>query len=458
MNTLLVFLLILSISGCKTANPAVSEPEFMVFPQDNPHSWEILESFQLTKRTLIKKAHEKSWDIEYGFAPNCSKRNRKKYQPKVVEAINRAIKLWLAPVETVRKAIMNAKSSSETIVDYQKQPPELVGQFNIYEKKDLFPLGESLGNKDSYTTFVPPPFPKEDRDIPSYADAVSKLPDLSVVFNCQKGRAFMKPYLNYINMYEEKKNSTVTIPKTKFSFTTLLHEIGHAFGLADTYVDSRNKSRDHMTNTGVHPYTVGNQPISVMSVAYKLEFNSYDDIKPTLDDELGIHWFYIHMNIAELNLETCPPHYQSEAFVRDKEKGTQTLACRPQNPFLFAMLSKNHSTARYLLSDKKERALIDINARTNPLGFTALHYAVEYAPIELIEIILETFSQEIDFTIAGKKENIDFTKNYIRKRKESSPMTALELAQHLFLTADNEQIKERYSDIVDLLLKQVPTT
>ena len=55
-------------------------------------------------------------------------------------------------------------------------------------------------------------------------------------------------------------------PKVSSSMQfSLVHEIGHAFGLADTYVGSRKRATSPRISTGGLKRTLGRQPPSVMA-------------------------------------------------------------------------------------------------------------------------------------------------------------------------------------------------
>ena len=336
MRILLVMLL---ISSCKTARPDASEPQFMTYVQDDPHLWDIMEKEGLNERMLVKRVHDKSWYIEYGFAPSCSKRKQKKYRPRVVEAINRSVNLWLNQIKAMQQYINDGK--------------QIVSQLRINEKKEVFPHKDI---KNAYTTYNP--------QSTSIVKSIINLSNISVVFNCREGRAFMQRYANSINMYEGRGNR-IKIPDTNFPFSVLLHEVGHTFGLADTYVDSQKATRAHQVSTGINPRTIGHQPIAIMGPDSQLDFTNYDNVRPTIDDRNGIFWLYIHMHMNELELDNCPPHYQPETFARDKKGRPPTIACRPSRPFLFAMASRNYSTAKFILNNRKERKSTDINVRTH---------------------------------------------------------------------------------------------
>ena len=440
-------LLFLLISGCKTAKPVVSEPEFMTFPQDDPHVWSLDSNNErngLNERMLIRKVHDKSWNIDYGFGPSCNKRKRKELRPKVVEAIDRAVNLWLQPFRDLQSPTSN--NIYTPTLDVKKPLPELVNKLNIHEKEKLFPF--KIGKQKVYATFDI----KKIRGMlaeknPKGVELILKLPELSVVFNCNKGRPWMQHRFNSINIHEPLKGTHVdanaNIPETKFSFASLLHEVGHTFGLADTYVDAKDPARDHMVSTDVNSLTVGHQPISIMSAEQLLNFKNYTSVGPTIDDINGIFWLYTYLHADKLKLDTCPRHYQPEFFARDEKGKPPTVACRPKHPLLFAMASFNYSTARALLLFDKDPS-IDINARSHEQGFTALHYAVYAAPIGLVEVILQEYQKEIDFSIAGSD------------LKGVSPVTVSNWAKFLLWDAqqnNNKQAVERYSVIVDLLLR-----
>lgn len=190
--------------------------------------------------------YEKSWDIDYGFAPTCSKQQQKKLRPKIVAAIDRAVNLWLDPIRTIK----------------QKPPLKLVTKLNTREKKKFF-VGR-MGQQKLYWTFnYGNIWNKLRENDPKGVDLLLNLPELSVVFNCNEGRSWMQHHFNSINVYEpiegKYTNINAKIPDTKFSFAELLHEVGHTFGLADTYVDVKDSFRNHMVSTDVNPYTIGHQ-------------------------------------------------------------------------------------------------------------------------------------------------------------------------------------------------------
>ena len=63
--------------------------------------------------------------------------------------------------------------------------------------------------------------------------AVPQGSELDVIFYCTVGRSFMITRTNpmQIHLFDEMGGET-------YSLATLVHEVGHVFGLADTYVDA----------------------------------------------------------------------------------------------------------------------------------------------------------------------------------------------------------------------------
>ena len=446
----------------------------MTFTQGHPHKWNAYEQIRMTERILVKKAHEESWNIDYGFV-SCNKRQRDQYRPKITEAIDRAINLWLSPIKRIRKAINDGRISSDPIIDSTKPLPELVSKFDKSEKKKIFSHDSSVRDKEGkkqkgYTPFDVGKYRKllrkldaklkkmpdqssieQTKEFKRFRKFIVTLPEMSIVFVCKRGISFMIPYTNAITMYEEETKNN--IPETNFSFGTLSHEVGHTFGLADTYVNAKDPTRDHMESTGGMGHTIGNQPLSLMSTSGHL-FGSYESVSLTVDDMDGIFWIYAHMNMNKLKFATCPLHYQPEFFARGVK--TPSIACRPEHPLLSAMARKNYSTTRLILINEPEREQIDINARVREQGFTAIHYAVWLAPVGLIEEILKRFHKEIDFSIVGFHRETDFSIAGPQLKDSSLSFTPLELAKTLLAMAiqrNNKQLIEKYSAIVELLVR-----
>ena len=167
-----------------------------------------------------------------------------------------------------------------------------------------------------------------------------------------------------IHLYQGQPTNGVSDIK-KYSLGTLHHEIGHAFGLGDTYVDHTKESswgkRYNLSDGGAN-ITTGNQPISVMNNYYLIAIDSTGKLQLGADDIAGINWLYDYHVAKTIDSRNCPTGYQYE---------TSTKGCVPQYPFIFAVKQNNFKVADRMLSDDPT---ININEQDG-LGNTALHYA-----------------------------------------------------------------------------------
>ena len=407
-----ILFFILAINGCKVANPVVSEPEFMTFPQSHgAHDWQTLEGHS-KKTFLTSHVHKKEWKIHYGIvhrslfnSRGCTKEQRELLKPKLTEAITKAVHIWLEPVKETQESL---KDFTVKIMDKEKKVKQtIVDAFNFHylkPKRKRLSLGKGIGGKSGYHQI-------SNLDLTKYEE--KDRPHLSVVFYCEEGRSYMLPLNNEIHMFEiptkSRKYIKATIPDTNYSFTTLLHEIGHTFGLADTYTEYTRRGRDHMTDQGIHHRTVGTQPIAVMGPSYLLNYPSYDDVKITEDDAQGIRWLYIYLHVNKLSLNTCPADYIAEHYSYDIAyrhsnttiKGVEkhSVACTPKYPLIFAIRTRNYSTARAIINNP---LYTKVNDRDED-GNTALHYAVVSSPLGFVEALLNNFKSTIDLNITNNK-------------------------------------------------------
>ena len=151
----------------------------------------------------------------------------------------------------------------------------------------------------------------------------------------------------------------------QYRLTTLLHEVGHAFGLADTYIDSSPgimASRFSIASTGGDSSVIGKQPLSVMNKHSLVALDHLDEIDITDDDRNGIEWLYRRYVIGDVKSTDCLGDYQFEA---------STNGCTPKYLFIHTARQGNiDAIDRLLKGDSK----IDINQQDS-LGNTALHYA-----------------------------------------------------------------------------------
>ena len=203
--------------------------------------------------TLIHKVHEPSWKIGYRYGAECKPEDR---QDKVLEkAITKALQTWLQPLRDL-------KTTKPVVNDFR---------YSIN------------------------------------ADRLSS--DMVVTFHCVQGESRARIHTTNAPEIVLRRG---TVVNDKFMFS-LVHEIGHAFGLQDTYV----KGREH-TSTGGLQATVGTQPSSVMSIY------GYSGTLLTIseDDKRGIVWIYkiLHGGLAP-----------SDCFFSD-----YVYEQEPQSPHMFS--------------------------------------------------------------------------------------------------------------------------
>ncbi len=155
----------------------------------------------------------------------------------------------------------------------------------------------------------------------------------------------------------------------------MLHEIGHLFGLADTYVGARRGPAG--MDTGGRNNTRGSQPTSFMSGFFPaltekdIKNIDRDALVPlqglvTLgkDDENGIIWLYKY-TYEGLPLTDC--------FFPDYELEEIPFGCKPKHPLIFELKQNNNERlALDVLTDDKN---LNVNAQDAD-GMTALHHAV----------------------------------------------------------------------------------
>ena len=256
--------------------------------------------------------------------------------------------------------------------------------------------------------------------------------DLRVTFHCTRGKSKARlstglPPDIFIHNY-----SVVGYPLQ----TALVHEIGHAFGLADTYVSAFNADPDKSVGL---KRIIGTQPASIMSASRT------SDTTPVLlaeDDKRGIRWLYRAKHdgvdtqdclnddyVYEDSPSGCVPRYPL-AFEAKYQLPMYFIRMLDEDPKLKDIPDEDGNTAlhyisiRYLLDAMKrylERTDFDINVKNrhgdtplhlavvydnqygcehlvadarikvnalNTLNYTPLHYAARYGRVEIVKLLL----------------------------------------------------------------------
>ena len=131
----------------------------------------------------------------------------------------------------------------------------------------------------------------------------------------------------------------------------LLHELGHAFGLADTH-EAFGVPKDK-------------QPLSIMN-GNRPATGLGSPLQLSQDDKKGVQWLYEHhrRDVAETNCFF--PEYTSKT-------NSGTHSCEPSNSLLQTLLDKKPQQALKLLRENSHS--LKINAKTTQ-GESALHLAI----------------------------------------------------------------------------------
>ena len=325
MKILLLSIVIIS-AACQGEQPR-SDTEFVALDQERGY-WFGGPPF------LIKKVHNSQLRVAYGFVDNnrCGNRFSGRYEEELLSSISDTLRVWLG-----------ALADQSNIVDNFK-----------YELRDVRRHGSRVFY--AYGWF-------------------ERKPDLAVMFYCQRGRAFVNvktvPTLHMLQARDNRDSNRMTSLRY-YRVSTLLHELGHVFGLGDTYVDRSRLSRRlrrYNRSTGGASTTTGMQPISVMNHHTYVALGKDGTLQLTDDDRDGMRWLYERYVSKENKHRSCPFEYRRERT---------TKGCAPIYPLIHAVKQRNWMVVHNLLRDDKS---IDIDTQ-DKLGNTALHYAARITSTE----------------------------------------------------------------------------
>ena len=320
---------------------------FITVAHDEP------ERFANGKNMLIKRVHEDSWDIAYGFADDCPDSEKTEENLAILrEALEHAIRLWLEPLREI---------SDKPIVD----------KFNFYD----------LDRKPYHI----------------YAR-----------FTCRFGRSGANKWTRVVVM--KKVNWGLRIsPDLPYRLSSLLHELGHTFDLADTYAEEgRGES---FVSTGNLSSTRGKHPKSVMSSVYCRQQLCDDDKK-------AIQWLYRY-HYEGLDPTNCPPDYVYDELPGDDRIG----GCVPRQPLIFEARQGHISLVQRMVKQNKN---LLINEQDKD-GNTALHHLAIYTyPGNYLDNWNEALAETLTFVLAypgidiNIKNNVRNTPLHLAARSHSS--------------------------------------
>ena len=346
VKKILLLSAVMCLMACQGAQPA-ADTEFVALDQERGYWWS-------SPPFLIKKVHRPQWRIAYGFADNnrCGNRFSGRYGKQLRDSISANLRVWLGSL-TEQTNIVDNFSYELRRVRYSIPRPSF--GYGWFEAK----------------------------------------PDLGIIFYCQRGRAFMqtKPYpiLHMLQASDLSDHNRLTTLRL-YRASTLLHEIGHAFGLGDTYIDKSRRVSRFNRSTGGASTTTGKQPISVMNHHRHVALTADDGLQLTSDDRDGMQWLYARYISKQTRRRTCPFEYRRERT---------TKGCSPVYTLIHAVKQRNWTVVQVLLRDDKS---IDINAQ-DKLGNTALHYAAQATGNAGSDLYLYLVAQGADDSLRNRDGN-----------------------------------------------------
>ena len=288
---------------------------FITVAHDEP------ERFVNDENILIKRVHEEHWDIFYDFDEDCPASLKTEENYRVLrENLERGIRTWLAPLREI---------TDRPIVD----------KFVFYtENEENEERNENVKH------------------------------EVHVLFECEGGRSTANRYSRSIDM----KITEVDIveawftPSLPYHIGTLLHELGHVFDLADTYVGNLSFS---LPSTG-YGNTIGRQPRSIMSSGVTCGDKGKSRWILCLDDKRAIQWLYRY-HWEGLDPTNCPPEFEYEELTHE---GRTVGGCVFKQPLLIVLRQGDFHQAYGIIDSDKNLKINDQDEQ----GLTALHY---FAPI-----------------------------------------------------------------------------
>ena len=305
--------LTLAVVGSLLFNIPPTADGFMAFD----HQSQLPEHMRRKFNNLIRRVHKDQWVIGYAYADPewgepagvCPPEARNNGEA-IEAAITAALHAWLQPVKDL--------NTGKPVVD----------DFRYVSNLDV-------------------------RD-----KAAVKQCDLLIGFFCDFGQSSALTAADEAHLPEIHMHRGTDV-EAHFE-NTLLHEIGHSFGLLDTY---RRKipGEEFQVSRGGLLRTIGHQPSSVMSGLY---ISRPGPRRIGQDDANGIVWLYkfYHENLP---LEDC--------IFPDYELERSPDGCRPKSPLLFEI--KHGPDERFAIKVIEEDSTTDVNAK-DETGSTALHHAL----------------------------------------------------------------------------------
>ena len=281
---------------------------------------------------LVQKVHEPQWRIGYNFVFGCNAFKPKEKELKA--AMTKSLRVWLQPL------------------------------------RELYP--DKVFTDDFLFVRLP--------DMKACYDNVeaARQVDTRITFTCQM--AASGALVSGVDSPDVCMRKGTAINRV-FLFS-LAHELGHAFGMEDTY------ARGILVSTGGLARTEGKQPSSIMAGLLGLQRpRPLPYLKE--DDKNGIIWLYKYYH-EDQPAGDCffPDHVPVAARFKTLR------VCEPRYPLIYEV---KHGAAAYVLTILRDDPNLDLNAR-DATGNTALHYAVRRGEVEVVEELLKQAGIKVNIT------------------------------------------------------------
>ena len=300
---------------------------------------------------LIGKVGFKEWRIVYGYEDNnhCDGAFTGEAEMQLKQAVSESLRVWLSPVAEI--------AGDRQIIDVRNV--HYVRRDTQFEHEFIHP--DYVIRKHEFIL--------DARERASFV--------MGIVFYCDKGLSYLTMphrsanYIPQVNLFPSTSGDSFLVkqkppelveknylpplktePYQAYQRTAVHHEIGHAFGLGDTYAQ-QSFSR-FSTSTGGSDYTAGKQPIAVMGINYFAGLTPEGKLTLTKDDIEGIKWLYRYYTIDReqggfaANLSDCPAEY-----VYDKE---ETKGCVPSHILSFEFKYGTKHTIAEFMGDAQQTA------------------------------------------------------------------------------------------------------
>ena len=320
-----IFSMLLVVSLLFSVPPVVHTPEVHGFiPMAGPGG---------VGKFLMPHIFKPQWKIGYRYGGECQPADRQNGE-LLKEAISTSLRTWLQPIKELKPARM------------------IVDKF-VYE---LQPDFDPLQPGDFHNRNI-----EEDRQ--EWREV-----DLRVTFQCRQEHGGVALIGHLFPPAVLMRMGSETTPEMLF---ILAHELGHAFGLADTYARP-----GLMDNQGGLRATTGKQPASTMaSMSHHIHADRLPALAISEDDKRGIIWVYKYFHEKQ---EFGDCFFADYVFI--EELGS----CRPKHPLIFEV---KHNHTMYALQILEDDPTLDVNAQ-DVSGMTALHYAVMYEKVKVVKALL----------------------------------------------------------------------